>query len=132
MKRMRKVGPTQSMSARRNSTRVWKSSPQRSAILTEPFYAASFSSLRTSKYMSVGYYPARGYQPLAEFGGTKKLFLLLNDQQLQTMAANIAALCDALSTNEYYTKKDVDFRMNTTGSYRVARVYLGKQYLTFT
>jgi len=48
------------------------------------------------------------------------------------MAANIAALCDALSTNEYYTKKDGDFRMNTTGSYRVVRVYLGKQYLKFT
>jgi len=29
-------------------------------------------------------------------------------------------------------KKDGDFRMNTTGSYRVARVYLGKQYMTFT
>ena len=28
--------------------------------------------------------------------------------------------------------KDEDFRMNTTGSYRVARVYLGKQYMTFT
>jgi len=48
----------------------------------------------------VGYYPARGYQPLAEFGGAKKLPLLLNAQQLQTMAENIAALCDAcLQTN---------------------------------
>jgi len=28
--------------------------------------------------------------------------------------------------------KDGDFRMNTTGSYRVTRVYLGKQYMTFT
>jgi hypothetical protein len=74
--------------------------------------------------MSVGYCPARGYQPLAEFGGAKKLLLLLNVQQLQTMAENIAALCGALSTNEYYTKKDGDFRMNTTGSYRVARAYL--------
>ena len=36
-----------------------------------------------------------------------------------------------LSTNEHYMKKDGEFRMNTTGSYRVARVYLGKQYMTF-
>jgi hypothetical protein len=75
-----------------------------------------------SKYVSVGYYPTRDYQPLAEFGGAKKLPLLLNVQQLQTMGKNIPALCDALCTNEYYMKKDVDFRMNTTGSYRIARV----------
>jgi len=85
-----------------------------------------------SKYVSVGFYPARGYQPLAEFGGAKKLPLLLNAQQLQIMADNIAALCDALSTNEHFAKKDGDFKMTTTGSYRVARVYLGKQYLSFT
>jgi len=83
------------------------------------------------KYVSVGFYPARGYQPLAEFGGTKKLPLLLNAQQLQTMAENIAALCNALTTNEDFAK-DGDFKMNTTGSYRLARVYLGKPYLSFT
>jgi len=48
------------------------------------------------------------------------------------MAENIAAMCNALSTNEYYIKKDKDFRMNMTGSYRVAREYLGKQHMTFT
>jgi len=82
------------------------------ALLRRVFFVAEDKS----KHVSVGYYPARGYQPLAEFGGAKKLPLLLNDQQLQSMAANIAALCDALSTNEYYTKKDGDFKMNTTGS----------------
>jgi len=85
-----------------------------------------------SKFVSVGYYPARGYQPLAEFGGAKKLPLLLDAQQLQTMTENIAALCNAMSTNEHFSKKDSDFKMNTTGSYRIARVYLGKQYLSFT
>ena len=79
----------------------------------------------------MAYYPASDYQPLAEFGGAKKLPLLLNVQQLQTMAENIATLCDAQGTNEHYMK-DGDFRMNTTGSYRIARVYLGKQYLSFT
>jgi len=85
-----------------------------------------------SKYVSVGYYLARDYQQLAEFGDSKKLPLLLNVQQLQTMAEIIVTLCKALSTNEYYMKKDGDFRMNTTGSYKVARLYLGKQYMTFT
>jgi len=55
-----------------------------------------------SKYVSVGYYPARGYQPLAEFGGAKKLPLLVNDQQLRNMAANIAALCDAVYKRVLY------------------------------
>ena len=85
-----------------------------------------------SKFVSVAYFPARGYQPLAEFGGAKKLPLLLGAQQLQTMVENIATLCSALSTNEHFSKKDGDFKMNTTGSYRIARVYLGKQYLSFT
>ena len=85
-----------------------------------------------SKYVSVGFYPARGYQPLTEFGGAKKLPLILNAQHLQTMAENITALCDALSTNERFSKKDGDFQMNTTGSYRVARVYLDKHYLSYT
>jgi len=82
--------------------------------------------------VSVEFYPARGYQPLAEFGGAKKLPLLLNAQHLQTMAENIAALCDALSTNKHFSKKDGDFEMNTTGSYRIARVYLDKHYLSYT
>ena len=97
------------------------------ALLRSVFFVAEDKS----KYVSVGYYPARDYQPLAEFGGAKKLPLLLNVQQLQTMAENIAALCDALCTNEYYVKEG-DFRMNTTGSYRFASVYLGKQHMTFT
>ena len=103
------------------------SNPKR-AMLRRVFFIAEGKS----KFVSVGYYPARGYQPLAEFGGAKKLPLLLNAQQLQTMADNIAALCNALSTNEHFVKKDGDFKMNTTGSYRLARVYLGKPYLSFT
>jgi len=62
------------------------------ALLRRVFFVAEDKS----KYVSVGYYPARGYQPLIEFGGTRKLPLLLNAEQLQTMAENIAALCDTV------------------------------------
>jgi hypothetical protein len=48
------------------------------------------------------------------------------------MALHITALCTALCNNEHYTAKDGDFRMHTTGSYKVARVYIGKQYMSFT
>ena len=88
------------------------------AILRRVFFIAEDKS----KFVSVAYFPARGYQPLAEFGGAKKLPLLLHAQQLQTMAENIAALCNALSTNEHFRKKDGNFKMNTTGSYRIASV----------
>ena len=79
------------------------------AMLRRVFFIAEDKS----KFVSVGFYHARGYQPLAEFGGVKKLPLLLNAQQLQTMADNIAALCNALSTNEHFSTKDGDFKMNT-------------------
>jgi len=88
------------------------------ALLRRVFFIAE----EKSKFVSLGFYPARGYQPLAEFGGAKKLPLLLNAQQLQTMADNIAALCNALATNEHFSTKDGNFKMNTTGSYRIARV----------
>jgi len=98
------------------------------ALLRRVFFVAEDKS----KYVSVSYYPARDYQPLAEFGGAKKLPLLLNAQQLQTTADNIAALSDDLYRNEHYKKTVGDFKMNTTGSYRVSRVYRGKPYVTFT
>ena len=82
------------------------------AMLRRVFFIAKDKS----KFVSVGYYPARCYQPLAEFGGAKKLPLLFDAQQLQTMAENIATLCNALSTNEHFSKKDGDFKMNMTGS----------------
>jgi len=95
------------------------------AMLRRVFFIAEDKS----NFVSVGYFPARGYQPLAEFGGAKKLPLLLDIQQLQILAENIASLCNALSAKEHFSKKEGDLKMNTTGSYRIARVYLGKQYL---
>jgi len=89
----------------------------------------SFIAEDKSKFVSVGYFPARGYQPLAQFGGAKKLPLLLDIQQLQILAENFASLCNALSANEHFSKKEGDLKMNTIGSYRIAR---GKQYLSFT
>ena len=65
------------------------------AMLRRVFFIAEDKS----KFVSVGYFPARGYQPLAEFGGAKKLPLLLDIQQLQILAENIASLCNALQTN---------------------------------
>ena len=74
------------------------------AMLRRVFFIAEDKS----KFVSVGYYPALGSQPLAEFGGGKNLPLLLDAQQLLTLAENIATLCNALSANEDFSKKDGD------------------------
>jgi hypothetical protein len=47
------------------------------------------------------------------------------------MAEHLAAQCDALCQDEYYIVRDDDFKMNTAGGYRVARVSVGKQYIFF-
>jgi hypothetical protein len=81
------------------------------------------------KYVSDGYYPNKDYQPFVELGGVKKAPLILNEQHVRTMAEHLPRLCEAVCNDEHYSCKDGEFRMNTTGSYRVARVYLGRQYM---
>jgi hypothetical protein len=81
-----------------------------------------------AKYVSVRYYPTKDYQPFMELGGAKKAPLILNEQHVRTMAEHLPRLCEAMCNDEHYSCKDSDFRMDTTGSYRVAQIYLGKQY----
>jgi hypothetical protein len=81
-----------------------------------------------AKYVSVGYYTTKDYQSFVELGGAKRAPLILNEQHVRTMAEHLPHLCEAMCNNEHYSYKDGDFRMNTTGNYRVAKVYLGKQF----
>ena len=86
-----------------------------------------------SKYVSVGFYPAQNYLPLVEFGGAKLLRMLLTSDHVALMAERLPALVEAMCQNEQhrFISDDGAFRINTTGSYRVARVTLDKQYLSF-
>ena len=86
-----------------------------------------------SKYVSVGFYPAQNYLPLVEFGGAKLLPMLLTSDHVAIMAERLPALVEAMCQNEQhrFISDDGAFRINTTGSYRVARVTLDKQYLSF-
>ena len=84
-----------------------------------------------TKYVSIGLYPTRNYQPLVEFGGPEKIPILLTDRHVRFRAEHLPPQIDGLYTNEYYACNDEDFRMNSTGSFRVARVTLGKQYISF-
>jgi len=70
-----------------------------------------------TKYISVGYYLSRNYQPLVEIGSPKTNSLILTDQHVTTLAEHLPAQCDALCQDEYCRVLDGDFNMNTAGSY---------------
>ena len=83
-----------------------------------------------SKYVSTGYYPARSYQILVKFGGPRAYPNTLKEQHVTTMADHLHGLCGAMCINDNYTYNDDCFRLITTGSYRVAWLYLDKQYIS--
>ena len=84
-----------------------------------------------TKYVSIGFYPSRNYQPLVELGGPEKIPILLADRHVGFLAEHLPALIEGLCTNERYACRDEDFRMNTTAGYRVARMNLGTQFISF-
>jgi len=84
-------------------------------------------------YVSVGFYPTRDYQPFVEFGSVKKngsTIFILDDRQVNKMAECLPTICESMCGNEQYGCKEGNFRMNTTGSYRTARIYLDRQYIS--
>ena len=48
------------------------------------------------------------------------------------MAEYLPRMWKSMCKNEQTGCKNDDFRLNTTGSYRVARLYLGSQYIELT
>ena len=45
------------------------------------------------------------------------------------MADCLQRICQSMCDNEPYGRSDGPFRLNTTGNYRVARLYMGKHYV---
>lgn len=67
-----------------------------------------------------------------EFGGVKKAgstLIILNDQQVNKMPECLPRICEFICGNEQYVCKDGDIRLNTIWNYRVARLYVEKQYI---
>jgi hypothetical protein len=54
-------------------------------------------------------------------------------EHVRSMAEHLPRICDALYRDEYYIciSQDGRFRMNTAGSYRVARMYIDKKWMAF-
>ena len=88
-----------------------------------------------TKYVSVGFYPARDYRPQVELGAVKRnktTVLILVDQYVATLAAILPRICESMCANEPYVHVDGDFRVTATKAGAVARLYLHDEYISLT
>ena len=65
-----------------------------------------------TKYISVGFYPARNYQPLVEIGSPKSTPIVLKDQHVKTLSEHLPAQIDALWRGDFYNVMDGEFSMH--------------------
>ena len=68
-----------------------------------------------------------------EFGHVKRenpTFLVLNDRHVKALAEILLRICESMCGGEDYGHSDCDFRLNITGSWRVARMTVDKQYIS--
>ena len=75
----------------------------------------------------MGFYPVRNYQPLVEISGPKLIPIIIAEQHVMTMAENLPALCEALCREEQFRCVDGDFKMNTSGTFKTAKISLSKK-----
>ena len=80
-----------------------------------------------SRYVSVGFYQGRNYQPLIEFGGTRVLPLVLPTDCVNVVVERVPGLLEALCRDELFawSSDDKDFKIHSTKAYRTASM----QYL---
>lgn len=93
-----------------------------------------FIDVDRTRYMSVGYYPARDYQPLVEFGASKKngsTVLIIDDRQVAKLAECLPRICESMCANEQCGCSEGSFRLTTTATGGVARMYVDKQFISF-
>jgi len=91
-----------------------------------------------TKYMSVGLYPARAYQPLVEFGAIRRggsKSLILTDEQVAALADCLPAIRDSMCVggNRVIIKcESGNFRLHTTKRHGSARLFVGIEYISLT
>jgi hypothetical protein len=91
-----------------------------------------FLNTAKSKYLSVGYYPARFYENMIEFGSANLLPLILNEQRLTLLSEHLPELCAAMCRSERYTFCDGIFRlMYVGGDQAVARLCLDERFVIY-
>jgi len=62
-------------------------------------------------------------------GAATKMPVRLTEEYVWTFAEHVPRICEAMCCDEQYSCVDGEFRLETTGTYCVARLYLGKKYI---
>jgi hypothetical protein len=98
-----------------------------------------FINVDRTKYVFVGFYPARDYLPLVEFGAVRRggglKTIILSDEQVNAMAECLPLLRDAMCGGNPVGGsgcKSGVFRLDVTRSHRMARLYVDSQYISLT
>jgi len=65
-----------------------------------------------------------------EVGASTKMPVRLEEEHVRTFAEHLPRICEAMCGDEQYSCVDGEFRLQTKGTYHVARVYLGKKYIS--
>jgi hypothetical protein len=74
-----------------------------------------FLNAENSRNVSVGFYPARYYRVLTEFGGPRISLITLTEQHLTTLMEHLLKLCEAMCRGERYACKDGVFGLMYSG-----------------
>jgi hypothetical protein len=91
-----------------------------------------FLNAEKSRYVSVGFYPARFSRVLTEFGGPRISPIILMEQILTTLMEHLPKLCEAMCRGERYACKDsVFWLVYSGGTTRVVRMYQDTRYIIF-
>jgi len=91
-----------------------------------------------TKYMSVGFYPARDYQPPVEFGAFRKggsKSLILTDEEVAALADCLPAISDSICVggDRVIIKcESGNFRLHTPKRHGSARLFVGTEYISLT
>jgi hypothetical protein len=87
-----------------------------------------------TRYVSVAFYPAMGYQPMVEFGGSKIAPIRLPQNLLAVLVEHLPRFCEASCNNEHHTSGIHDGFWIITTTYRAIWMYLGlnrRKYITY-
>jgi len=91
-----------------------------------------------TKYRSVGYYPARDYQPLVEFGAIRRggsKSLILGDEQVAAMSDCLLAIRVSMCVDGdrvVFKCESGNFRLHTPRRHGSARLFVGTEYISLT
>jgi len=80
-----------------------------------------------TRYISVGYYPSRNYQPLVEIGSPKQNPILFTDHHMTTLTEHLTAQVDSLWRDEFYNVRDGEFSMHSATPYKTVILALGEK-----